>query len=53
MIYRIYVSNGYDFEWTPHTVEARSVFEARKIWAGKGAPSETLKFRVSLEREAA
>ncbi len=45
--YRIYESNGYDFEWTRHTVEAKSVHEARKIWAAKG---DWRKFRVSLER---
>lgn len=47
--YRIYVHNGYDYEWTRHTVVARSVHEARKIWNGKGSPSETRKFRVSKE----
>lgn len=47
--YRIYIHNGFEFEWSPHTVDARSVAEARKIWAAKGAPSETWKFRVSRE----
>lgn len=49
MPFRIYVHNGYDFEWTPHIVEASSVAAARKEWARIGSPSETRKFRVSRE----
>lgn len=49
--WRIYVHNGYGFEWTPNTVCGVSVSEARKAWEAKGAPSETRKFRVSREEE--
>lgn len=47
--YRIYIHNGYEYEWTRHTVIAKTVFEARKIWKQIGSSSETRKFKVSAE----
>lgn len=49
MTFRVFVHNGYHLEWTPNTIEARSVAEARKIWGCIGAPSETRKFTVRKE----